>query len=198
MTSRRFEGTYRLHLQGCESVNWLIPRRWRRYVSSKLRQTITQPHGTTTQKICVPNKHSSESSEHCFCVVKMKSATGSSSFYVCWGSRVELNAGNWRNCFFQQGKQSSYLSEKSEVTKHNFSKGLKAKCLCWLSEVKPHLNRRQKIEAHYCREWTTIDHRKFYFPDYMVGGVVRITGEYGPPTGNSVVYIAYKKIITQC
>ena len=123
----------------------------------------------------------------------MKSATGSSSFYVCWGSRVELNADNSRNCFFQQGKQSQCLSEKSEVTIHNFSKGLKAKCLCRLSEVKPHLNRRQKIEAHYCREWTTIDHRKFYFPDYMVGGVVRITGESGPPRGNSVVYVAYKK-----
>jgi hypothetical protein len=50
MTSRCFEGTYRLHLQGYESVNWLIPPRLRGFFSPKRRKGITQTQGATTQK----------------------------------------------------------------------------------------------------------------------------------------------------
>ena len=63
-----FEGTYRLHLQGYDSVNLLItlnPERWRLYVSWKHEEVITQQYGTIVTSTIM---HLAHTVHLCVCV----------------------------------------------------------------------------------------------------------------------------------
>jgi len=52
---RRFELVCRLHLQGSEPIHGLIVLRWIRYIRSKRREDITQPHDAITQRTWLLN-----------------------------------------------------------------------------------------------------------------------------------------------
>ena len=52
---RRFELVCRLHLQGSEPIHGLIVLRWIRYICSKRREDITQPHDAITQRTWLLN-----------------------------------------------------------------------------------------------------------------------------------------------
>ena len=102
------------------------PWRWRRDLSYKLQEHITEQHGATTQKNCFPYSHAVEASNHCFRTVKNRFPSDYSIFlmHYCvlltpyWFSMKE-----WNNTSY--GNNGTQQLQCRESKKYSFTKLLR-------------------------------------------------------------------------